>query len=58
VLVAYRIIQEPGLDQVTTVKLGAPLALIPLAMIALGSSWALRSDDEVTEKEAADAGAA
>ena len=57
VLVAYRIIQEPGLDQVTTVKLGAPLALIPLAMIALGSSWALRADDDATEKEALDAGA-
>jgi hypothetical protein len=58
VLVAYRIIQEPGLDQATTVKLGAPLALLPLAMIALGSSWALRTDDELAEKEAADAGAA
>jgi hypothetical protein len=58
VLVAYRIIQEPGLDQATTVKLGAPLALLPLAMIALGSSWALRADDQATEKEAADAGAA
>jgi hypothetical protein len=45
VLVAYRIIQEPGLDQGTTVKLGAPLALIPLAMIALGASSALRTDD-------------
>ena len=44
-LVAYRIIQEPGSDVGTTVKLGAPLALLPLAMIAIGSSSALRADD-------------
>jgi hypothetical protein len=53
VLVAYRIIQEPGLDEGTTVEAGAPLALLALAMIGLGSSSALRAD----EKEAADAGA-
>ena len=51
-LVAYRIIQEPGLDSATNVKAGAPLALLGLAMIALGSSSALRAD----EKETADAG--
>ena len=51
-LVAYRIIQEPGLDSATNVKAGAPLALLGLAMIALGSSSALRADD----KETADAG--
>lgn len=50
VLVAYRIIQEPGIDEVTTVKLGAPLALIPLGAIALGMSWALRSDAQAEEK--------
>ena len=50
VLVAYRIIQEPGLDQATTVKLGAPLALLPLAMIALGASSALRADDRERER--------
>ncbi len=53
-VLAYRIIQEPGLDAATNVKAGAPLALLPLAMIALGSAWALRADDE----ETADAGAA
>lgn len=52
--VAYRIIQEPGLDQATHVKAGAVLALIPLGMIALGMSSALRAD----EKEAGDARAA
>jgi hypothetical protein len=54
VAVAYRIIQEPGLDQATHVKAGAPLALIPLAMIALGSAYALRADDEETESAAAE----
>ena len=58
-VVAYRIIQEPGLDQGTNVKAGAPLALVALAIIALGSAHALRADDqEAEEKEAADAGAA
>ena len=50
-LVAYRIIQEPGLDQATTVKLGAPLALLPLALIALGSASALRADDRAEAGE-------
>ena len=52
--VAYRIIQEPGLDQATHVKAGPLLALVALALIALGSAYALRADD----REAADAGAA
>jgi hypothetical protein len=55
-LVAYRIIQEPGLDAGTNVKAGALLALIALALIALGSAYALRADDK--EVDAADAGAA
>jgi len=54
VLVAYRIIQEPGLDAGTNVKAGAPLALVALALIALGSSAAFKADD----KEAEDAGTA
>jgi len=59
IVVAYRIIQEPGFDQATNVKAGALLALIALAMIALGSVYALRADDnEAADKEAADAGAA
>ena len=53
ILVAYRIIQEPGVDAATTVKAGAPLALLALAMIGVGASAALRADD----KEVADAGA-
>lgn len=55
-LVAYRIVQEPGLDAATHVKLGAPLALLPLAVIALGMSSALRADETepATEEPAKD----
>ena len=53
VVVAYRIIQEPGIDAGTNVKAGAPLALFALALIALGSSQALKAD----VREAEDAGA-
>jgi drug/metabolite transporter (DMT)-like permease len=56
ILVAYRIIQEPGLDAGTNVKAGAPLALLALGMIGLGASSALRADDR-DEEETADAGA-
>ena len=58
-VVAYRIIQEPGLDAGTNVKAGAPLALFALGMIALGASSALRADDrDEEEEEGADARAA
>lgn len=45
-LVAYRIVQEPGLDAGTTVKLGAVLALIACAALALGAATALRAERE------------
>lgn len=43
-LVIYRILQEPGLDVSTTVKAGAPLALILLGAIALSGALALKSE--------------
>ena len=43
-LVIYRILQEPGLDVSTTVKAGAPLALILLGVIALSGALTLRSE--------------
>jgi hypothetical protein len=46
--VAYRIIQEPGLDEATTVKGGPLIALFLLAAIAIGSSSSLR-EEEVTD---------
>jgi hypothetical protein len=41
-LVLYRVIQEPGLDEGTTVKLGAPLALLALGVIAFASASSMR----------------
>ena len=55
ILVAYRMIQEPGLDDATTVKIGPLIAIVLLAAIAIGSSSALREDEE--KEEVADAGA-
>lgn len=43
-LVAYRIIQEPGFDDTTTVQAGAPLALVVLAVIALAEREAMRRE--------------
>ena len=41
-LVLYRIIQEPGFDELTTVKIGAPLALGVLGVMAFACATALR----------------
>lgn len=43
-LVAYRIIQEPGLDAETNIKLGVPLALVALAGVAFGSAEAFQKE--------------
>jgi hypothetical protein len=41
-LVLYRILQEPGFDEVTTVQIGAPLALAVLGVYAFACALALR----------------
>jgi hypothetical protein len=43
-LVAYRIVNEPGNDVTTTVKIGAPLGLLALAAIGIGSAWAFQGE--------------
>ena len=43
-LIAYRIIQEPGLDAETNIKLGVPLALVALAGVAFGSADAFQKE--------------
>jgi len=48
-LVAYRIIQEPGVDSATTVKLGPLLAEFALAGIAIGSAGAVQAEYEWAE---------
>jgi peptidoglycan/LPS O-acetylase OafA/YrhL len=41
-LVLYRILQEPGFDDITVVKVGAPLALGVLGVMAFACATALR----------------
>jgi hypothetical protein len=47
-LVLYRIIQEPGFDDLTTVKIGAPLALGVLGVIAFACATSVREPAPVT----------
>lgn len=48
VAVACRTLQEPGLDEATTVEAGAPLALIALGVIALAARSAMGAEDNGT----------
>jgi drug/metabolite transporter (DMT)-like permease len=41
-LILYRILQEPGFDETTTVKIGAPLALGVLGVMAFACAMSLR----------------
>jgi hypothetical protein len=53
-LVAYRIVQEPGTDALANIKPGAPLALVALAAIAMGSAGAFQKEvDWSTMRQAA-----
>lgn len=45
-LVAYRAIQEPGLDAGTTVEAGLPLALVVLGVIGLAARGAMRAEED------------
>jgi hypothetical protein len=45
-LVLYRVIQEPGFDEVNTVQYGAPLALGVLGVIALACAMSVRAEEE------------
>ena len=47
-LVLYRIIQEPGFDDLTTVKVGAPLALGVLGVIAFACATSVRETAPAT----------
>ena len=44
-LVAYWIVQEPGLDVASTVKIGAPLATAVLALLAFASARGLQAEE-------------
>jgi drug/metabolite transporter (DMT)-like permease len=43
-LVAYRIVQEPGIDEFSTVQSGALLAVVVLGLIGLASATAMRAE--------------
>jgi len=43
-LIVYRIIQPPGLNAAAVVKAGAPLGLLCIGLLALGSRVAVRDD--------------
>jgi hypothetical protein len=43
-LIAYRIINEPGIDSITTVKLGAVLSLCAATLVLIGSSIGLQRE--------------
>jgi hypothetical protein len=45
-LVLYRLIQEPGFDEVNTVQYGAPLALGVLGVIALACAMSVRGEEQ------------
>jgi hypothetical protein len=58
-LVVYRLVQQPGFDESTTVKLGAPLALVMLGIVGYASTKVMRMDPEAeADAEEAQAGAA
>lgn len=46
ILVAYRIVQEPGLDAATTVKAGAMLGLVAAGVLALAARASARTERE------------
>jgi hypothetical protein len=51
-LVLYRILQEPGFDELTTVQIGAPLALGVLGAFAFASATSLRDGARTEAREA------
>jgi hypothetical protein len=56
-LVAYRIVDQPGSDVTTTVKIGAPLGLIALFAIGLGAASAFQGEASWAEMRRVAAGA-
>jgi hypothetical protein len=48
-LVLYRVIQEPGFDEVNTIEFGVPLALAVLGVITLACAASMRAEETGTE---------
>ena len=52
-LIAYRILQPPGLNEAAVVKWGAPAALVCVGLVALGSRMASRAERQPVADAAA-----
>jgi hypothetical protein len=50
-LVLYRILQEPGFDELTTVQIGAPLALGVLGVFAFAAATSLREEGRAVSEQ-------
>jgi hypothetical protein len=50
-LVLYRVLQEPAFDELTTVKIGAPLALGVLGVFAFAAATSLRDEGRIEARE-------
>jgi hypothetical protein len=48
ILVACRMIVQPGVDEATTVKAGAPIALVLLGLLAVCCTRAMRAEEDGT----------
>jgi hypothetical protein len=58
-LLAYRLVNEPGSDSKTTVKVGAPLGLALLAVVGIASAYAFQTEaDWAAVRRVARAGSA
>ena len=51
ILIAYRILQPPGFNEAAVVKWGAPLGLVCVALVALGSRLATLAEREQTPED-------
>ena len=50
-LVLYRVLQEPGFDDLTTVQAGAPLALALLGAIAFAAAVSVREEEGAVDAD-------
>jgi peptidoglycan/LPS O-acetylase OafA/YrhL len=53
-MLVYRVLQEPGFDEATTVEAGAPLTLALLGVIAIACAISVRDEDEPDLRSARD----
>jgi hypothetical protein len=47
--IVYRMVQQPGLNAASVVKVGAPLSLLAVGVLAVAARWSVLSDRERSE---------